>query len=95
MRQNQLPQGGLVGLWKQLTPAGQRRLGEFVGNMFLGAAASAATFVVIPALTGTATNAVLRLIGGVPMTLIFAIFAVLVRLLTEERKEEGEKEIGS
>lgn len=60
--------------------------------MFLGAAASGATFVVIPAITGKTPNAVLGVIGGVVMTLTFAIFAVLVRLLTEERRDQNGKE---
>lgn len=60
--------------------------------MFLGAAASAATFVVIPALTGKGDNALPAVILGVAITVTFAIFAVLVRLLTEERKEDSAKE---
>lgn len=92
MTENRKPRSGLVSRWKGLIAAGQRRLGEFVANMFLGAAASGATFVVIPAITGKTPNAVLGVIGGVVMTLTFAIFAVLVRLLTEERRDQNGKE---
>lgn len=86
---------GLRGAWSELTAPGKRRVGEFVANMFLGVAASGATLVVIPSLTGSAAIAEFGVVGGVLMTLTFAIFAVLVRIATEERKGESAKETAS
>ena len=76
---------GWIGRWSELTPAGKRRIGEFVANIALGAAAATMTLIVIPSLVGRAALDVRGMAGGVIVSAACAILAGLTRLFTEQR----------
>ncbi len=83
--ENRPSPGGITARWAVLSPGGRRRVGEFFANMLLGVAASITTLIVLPAVAGRSPGAELSAAWGVPIVLLFAILALLVRILTEER----------
>jgi hypothetical protein len=85
MAESTAGRGRVIRRWRQLAPAGQRRIGEFVSNMFLGVAASLLTLVVIPSFAGRGPSEAWIIVGGLLLAFGSAIFSVFVRVFTEER----------
>jgi hypothetical protein len=67
-------------------------LGEFVANIAIGFSASIMTLIVGPSLADKSAGAGWIAAGGVAATILIAIFAFAVRLMTEERQSDKAKE---
>ena len=81
----QTRRSGPVARWRALAPAGKRRVGEFVANMLLVTGASVLTLLVLPAVSGRMAVEAWSMAAALAFSAVAALFAVLVRIFTEER----------